>query len=132
MQLGNTDRQPQTAKDRKMIQRRAKTGGESGANGEWYEGGKFIATTDHAKGKPAKQAKTRKMEVAPYNWQEQPTADHVAIYSYLGGFTHKYNHTTGKLEACGVEATDWQIELAEAFNNGSLWGVRKDGKIVTA
>lgn len=28
-------------------QRRAKAGGEFGANGEWYEGGKFIATLEH-------------------------------------------------------------------------------------
>ena len=35
-------------------QRRAKAGGEFGANGEWYEGGKFIATTDHVKLPPVK------------------------------------------------------------------------------
>jgi len=28
------------------IQRRARAGGEVGANGEWYEGGKFIATRE--------------------------------------------------------------------------------------
>jgi len=28
-------------------QKRAKPGGEFGANGEWYEGGKFIATQEH-------------------------------------------------------------------------------------
>lgn len=29
-----------------MTQRRAKAGGEFGANGDWYEGGKFIATEE--------------------------------------------------------------------------------------
>lgn len=32
-----------------MGQKRAKVGGEFGANGEWYEGGKFIATKDRPK-----------------------------------------------------------------------------------
>lgn len=40
-------------------QRRAIAGGEIGANGEWYPGGAFIATTDHSKGcASAKQALT--------------------------------------------------------------------------
>ena len=33
-------------------QRRAQAGGEIGANGEWYEGGKFIATRDNPKRSP--------------------------------------------------------------------------------
>lgn len=33
-------------------QQRAKAGGELGANGEWYEGGKFIATKDNPKSAP--------------------------------------------------------------------------------
>ncbi len=33
-------------------QRRAAAGGEVGANGEWYRGGAFIATTDHPKSAP--------------------------------------------------------------------------------
>lgn len=33
-------------------QKRAAVGGEFGANGEWYEGGKFIATRDNAKQSP--------------------------------------------------------------------------------
>ena len=35
-------------------QKRARKGGEVGANGEWYEGGKFIATTDSAKSAPVR------------------------------------------------------------------------------
>lgn len=36
-------------------QRRAAAGGELGANGEWYEGGKFIATKDNSKSCGAKR-----------------------------------------------------------------------------
>ena len=42
-------------------QRRAAPGGEVGANGEWYEGGKFIATKDNPK-------------TAPARWDESPAA----------------------------------------------------------
>lgn len=35
-----------------MEQKRAAVGGELGANGEWYEGGKFIATKDNPKSSP--------------------------------------------------------------------------------
>lgn len=35
-------------------QKRAATGGEMGANGEWYEGGKFIATKDNPKSAPVR------------------------------------------------------------------------------
>jgi hypothetical protein len=46
-------------------QLRAKVGGEFGANGEWYEGGKFIATKDNRKLPPKKQTYTEE-ETAAY------------------------------------------------------------------
>ena len=52
-----------------MAQSRANKGGEYGANGEWYEGGKFIARTDRPKGK-ARKSSTRKIEIEPYVWVE--------------------------------------------------------------
>lgn len=48
-------------------QKRAKSGGEYGANGEWYEGGKFIATADRQKRK-TQHRKGRKVEIEPYVW----------------------------------------------------------------
>lgn len=42
-------------------QRRAKAGGEFGANGEWYEGGKFIATKDDT----VKSAPPARRELSP-------------------------------------------------------------------
>lgn len=54
------------------MQRRAKAGGEYGANGEWYEGGKFIANTDRRKRNVSKKRGVKKIQVAPYVWVENP------------------------------------------------------------
>jgi len=51
---------------------RAKAGGQVGANGEWYEGGQFIATTDHAKSHKRAAKSSGKVEVAPYVWEFAP------------------------------------------------------------
>jgi hypothetical protein len=53
-------------------QKRAAKGGEFGANGEWYEGGKFINTIEeNGKREVKKQAnKVRKVQVRPYVWVE--------------------------------------------------------------
>lgn len=50
---------------------RAAKGGQFGANGEWYSGGKFIATTDHPKGcKPARKGCARRVQVGPAEFTE--------------------------------------------------------------
>lgn len=50
-------------------QQRAKKGGELGANGEWYEGGKFINTIpENAKEYGSVTAKPRKVQIEPYVW----------------------------------------------------------------
>lgn len=50
---------------------RAKKGGEFGANGEWYEGGKFLNTVpENHKKEGSKPKKARKVEVEPYKWVE--------------------------------------------------------------
>ena len=50
---------------------RAAKGGQVGANGEWYEGGKFIATTDHPKGKARKYTSTGRVEIEPWVWVQR-------------------------------------------------------------
>lgn len=67
------------------IQKRAAIGGEIGANGEFYEGGKFIATKDNAKGAPkAKALVCRKVQIAPYQWEVQPAPEHEPIFRHVG------------------------------------------------
>lgn len=53
-------------------QKRAAKGGEVGANGEWYEGGKFIATTERKKTEGSKPRGTGKVEIAPGVYEVAP------------------------------------------------------------
>lgn len=64
---------------------RARKGGELGANGEWYEGGKFIATTDHAKKLGSNNHKaTKKQQFESGQWAV-PAEGKKALYPLLAG-----------------------------------------------
>ena len=78
--------------------KRAAKGGELGANGEWYEGGKFINTIpENAKkeGSTGRKAKVRKVQVGPYEWAVQPTPGATPIYvGAIGGvFADKFGRS---------------------------------------
>jgi len=111
-------------------QRRAKAGGEIGANGEHYKGGAFIANTDAPKGKTRKHTKTGKREVAPYTWEMQPTADHRAIFSMIAGAEGMYHHDTGKMSVYLDDTKKNVREIIETFNNGQKWCKFENGKLV--
>lgn len=67
-----------------MTQKRAPKGGQIAINGEFYEGGKFLPSTQKGKGKPYK--KTGKREIEPYKWEMQPTPESVTVLSQIGVF----------------------------------------------
>jgi hypothetical protein len=108
-------------------QKRAKTGGEFGANGDWYEGGKFIATTEQPKGKPAAR-KARRVQVEPYTWVE---SDGVAIFGMVGTqaeYIDRYNPKAGirpNVAGCNYYGSEYHGQpvaaLCERFNNGERW-----------
>ena len=79
-------------------QKRAAKGGEIGANGEFYEGGKFINTIEE-NGKQNKKSRkpTGRREVAPRVWEMQPHNEAIAIYQTLAGI-EKFDRATGKFE----------------------------------
>jgi hypothetical protein len=61
---------------------RAPAGGAFGANGEWYEGGKFINTVaQNAKGSAKSVTAQGKREIEPYVWAVAPEAGMFSIYS---------------------------------------------------
>ena len=62
--------------------KRAKKGGQVGVNGEFYDGGKFLPSTERPKGKPVK--KTGKQEVEPYKWEMAPEGKR-SIYKQIAG-----------------------------------------------
>lgn len=111
------------------MQQRAQVGGQTGANGEWYEGGKFIATTEQPKGKPAKTTATRKEQYEPYKWAVAPEQGQRPIYAIAGVWTK--TNRTGQMEFVANEKTvahygdtfqGYKItELIEMWNNGVRW-----------
>ena len=112
-------------------QKRAKIGGEFGANGEWYEGGKFIATKDRPKQKKRWKKPTGRQNVEPNKWAPPPeTADNIiaaALYPQLGGIEIKNPDGTFSLnkKLSGEYSDSDVIKTREsninAWNNGARW-----------
>jgi hypothetical protein len=77
---------PEPKRDEPTGQKRAKVGGEYGPNGEWYEGGRWIATQDIPKKQKEKlrKAASGKVQVEGYQW-EVPEPGQMAILHNLGG-----------------------------------------------
>jgi hypothetical protein len=109
-------------------QARAKKGGEIGANGEFYEGGKFIAKTEKPKSQAEIRKATRRQNTSPYVWEVAPNAELVAIFPSLNGIEF-FNHNTKTFafnaDLRGSFATEEAIECRknkiEAYNNGKKW-----------
>ena len=69
-------------------QNRAPIGGIIGVNGSFYEGGKFIPSTDRAKRKGSRPRKASKVEIEPYAWVK-PLEGFESIYSRIEVFVNK-------------------------------------------
>ena len=69
------------------MSKRAPKGGAYGANGEWYEGGRFINTIPENNKKSGSRKRTnRKVEIFPYRWvsaTEVPEG-HFRIFEIVG------------------------------------------------
>ena len=68
-----------------MSNGRAKVGGETGVNGEYYKGGKFLPSTHRPKGIPNRNAKTCRALVAPGVLADVP-AGMLAIFEKIRVF----------------------------------------------
>ncbi len=67
--------------------KRAAKGGEVGANGEWYEGGKFINTIPENRKKEGSTPRgTGKQEIAPYVWEIAPEGKRSLYRQFAGVF----------------------------------------------
>ena len=109
-------------------QSRAKTGGEFGANGEWYDGGKFIATTDHAKkAKGAVRTGGGRVQIDS-NVHAARRSDAHPLWRLLAGI-EEYCATSGKFtfnqklkeEFSTPEAILKRKETIAQFNSGKRW-----------
>lgn len=90
--------------------KRAAKGGEFGANGEWYEGGKFINTVaENRKKEGSDKKRVHKVQIEPGVWVE---SDKRAIFSIVG---------TG---ANYIDRSDWKKGITPylpAFKNGVMF-----------
>jgi hypothetical protein len=69
-----------------MNTKRAAAGGEFGANGEWYEGGKFINTVpENSKRNGTAKRGQGKQEIAPYVWEVAPEEGMISLYRQFAG-----------------------------------------------
>ena len=113
-------------------QLRAKKGGQIGANGEFYKGGAFIATTDkYSKGHP-KPKKQGKVEIQPYVWEIPPSENAISIWSQIQHFV-KFIPKFGPLtNVVCISVSEQTIEhykldlevlgrLQDLFNAGERW-----------
>lgn len=116
------------------LQRRAKAGGERGANGEWYEGGKFIATTDHAKSAPMRHEVSSEEQARrdAYRAEQQDRAGRVT--AWLDGRRLRFREILQNLLSTpyGMDEAQWKFALAnghggflpslgtQLYNSGSL------------
>jgi hypothetical protein len=106
-------------------QKRAKTGGEYGQNGEWYEGGQFIATTDAPK-------KFREQIIKKASGREQispreyvvPEAGQVPIFARMAGTI--MDHRDGSLNWKYINYQEYDQETIDEFEAAAqAW---KDGE----
>ena len=63
----------------------AKAGGEIGLNGEFYEGGQFLPSSETTVKGAQKPfiSKGKKFEIAPYVWEAAPADDMLSIYDRI-------------------------------------------------
>jgi len=112
-------------------QRRAKAGGEYGANGEWYEGGKFIATKEDT----IKVAPMRH-EITPEELarREAAQAEHAAtvarLNAWLAARAEQFAPALAVLEASPLN-DQWgeTVPMSETFHQSLGRQLRASGSV---
>ena len=114
---------------------RAKAGGQHGKNGEWYEGGQFLPSSETTEkgafSKDQRQARPRKQEIAPYRWEISgksaiwPKVEAVCKFHKTG--YSKETGAQGWLEIVAIpsswtqEGIEEVRELVKKWNSGERW-----------
>lgn len=107
---------------------RAKKGGEIGANGEWYEGGKFIATTQEAKKHKVRLASSRKVQVGLNQWVPDREG-FLPLWQSLSGVEvyqrqfdkFSFNHSLRGENYASADAIDQRVAYIRQYNDGRRW-----------
>lgn len=104
-------------------QRRANVGGEFGANGEWYEGGKFIATQeDTIKSAPMRHEITPEELARREAAQAEHDATVARLNAWIAGRSEQFKDLLAVLESepRGTSETFWQSLARQIRTSGSL------------
>jgi hypothetical protein len=110
-----------------MATRQAIKGGEFGANGEFYEGGRFLNTIpENRKREGSAPKRAHKVEIEPYVWVV-PTDDRKSIYRQLAGIHGKVIggkmviSTSQQILDYTGRTLAWVNEMADRYNAGERW-----------
>lgn len=112
-----------------MSNGRAKIGGETGKNGDFYAGGTFLPSTELPKNAPKsrKPAAPRRQQVTRYEWLETPNADARSIYSLIvGTLAQERGDIVSRFEPgiahYGETVRGETVDsLIARYNNGERW-----------
>jgi hypothetical protein len=113
-----------------MATKRAPKGGAVGANGEFYEGGKFINTiTENDKRLGSKPKKVSKSQIMPYVWVETPEGKRSIFTKISGIFAQVTGDIAHMREDDRLQQTldyfgvthEYAVDLVERYNRGERW-----------
>jgi hypothetical protein len=113
-------------------QKRAQVGGETGTNGEFYEGGKFLPSTSHPKRRGSAPKVARKQEIEPYTWVVAADPALRSLFAEISGIFGKYDHAS---KTFAFDCSDQTMafygfdeaacrDLIGRFNRGERWFTR--------
>lgn len=115
-----------------MTTQRAPAGGAFGANGEWYEGGKFInSIPENRKREGSTPRKARKIEIEPYVWVVPTESDSgISLYRNIAGIFGRVENgvmvlrTDSQLQQtlnyCGRTIEEVR-DMIDRYNAGQRW-----------
>ncbi len=92
---------------------RAKAGGQLGANGKWYSGGTFIATTDRAKSQGSKPRTGCKVLIAAFGC--------LSVMAGCRSFPCFREIDLRGEGYASADALDYRRALVTQFNEGKRW-----------
>jgi hypothetical protein len=113
--------------------KRAPAGGAYGANGEWYEGGKFINTVPENRKKEGSNPRgSGKQEIAPYVWEVAPEGKRSLYRQFAGSFGKVINGKAVMTDGGNGErlpailnyvghTKDTAQSIIDRWNNGERW-----------
>ena len=110
-------------------QHRAPEGGAFGANGAWYEGGKFINTVAANEKRAAKAAQkaSRKQEIEPYVWAVPPVAGQMSLLRRFAGVFGNVRSNVAYVDCQQITLDYYRTTREEvqawvdAYNCGERW-----------